>query len=333
MSAKTKTWLKRGLALILFSALVYFFWPLIGEIKAAAQLFRTADWIWLPIAVLVQLISYVSLTWLNMLALKPFPGKIGFFTLSALLTSMAFIEIAVPSAGASGVALRAHLLGKFGYKSEEAIFSLGIETVTEVIAVISIAMIGLVYLIESKQLALSQLVWLGLAGIIFIASLWLAWTLIRSRERSQALLVWFVKSWNHFFGRFRRQDLGHLEERLNAFYNNVSKYTEIPVWKFFIASYGKIVLDIATLGAGFYLFHYLISPGTLLTGYSLMLVINGAAVLPGGLGMTDAYVPVIFSRMAVPGAVALAAGLTFRLITYWLMRFIGFISWQVLERR
>lgn len=246
---------------------------------------------------------------------------------------MAFIEIAVPSAGASGVALRAHLLGKFGYKSEEAIFSLGIETVTEVIAVISIAMIGLVYLIESKQLALSQLVWLGLAGIIFIASLWLAWTLIRSRERSQALLVWFVKSWNHFFGRFRRQDLGHLEERLNAFYNNVSKYTEIPVWKFFIASYGKIVLDIATLGAGFYLFHYLISPGTLLTGYSLMLVINGAAVLPGGLGMTDAYVPVIFSRMAVPGAVALAAGLTFRLITYWLMRFIGFISWQVLERR
>jgi uncharacterized membrane protein YbhN (UPF0104 family) len=37
--------------------------------------------------------------------------------------------------------------------------------------------------------------------------------------------------------------------------------------------------------------------------------------------------------MAVPGAVSLAAGLTFRLITYWLMRFIGFISWQVLERR
>jgi uncharacterized protein (TIRG00374 family) len=333
MSPKTKIWLKRGLALVLFSALVYFFWPLLGEIKAAAELFRTADWIWLPIAVLVQLISYVSLTWLNMLALKPFPGKISFFTLAALLTSMAFIEIAVPSAGASGVALRVHLLGKFGYKSEEAIFSLGIETVTEVIAVISIAMIGLVYLLQAKQLELSQLVWLSLAGIIIFGSLWFAWTLIRSRDRSRALLVWLVNAWNRFLSRFRRQDLSQLEERLDTFHNHVSKYKEIPVWKFFLAAYGKVVLDIATLGAGFYLFRYLISPGTLLTGYSLMLVVNGAAVLPGGLGMTDAYVPVIFSWMAVPGAVSLAAGLTFRLITYWLMRFIGFISWQVLERR
>jgi uncharacterized membrane protein YbhN (UPF0104 family) len=49
--------------------------------------------------------------------------------------------------------------------------------------------------------------------------------------------------------------------------------------------------------------------------------------------MTDAIVPVIFSWISVPGSVALAAGLTYRLIAFWLVRFVGFISWQVLENR
>jgi uncharacterized membrane protein YbhN (UPF0104 family) len=48
--------------------------------------------------------------------------------------------------------------------------------------------------------------------------------------------------------------------------------------------------------------------------------------------MTDASVPVIFSWLGVAGAVALAAGLTYRLIAFWLVRFVGFFSWLDLER-
>jgi hypothetical protein len=47
--------------------------------------------------------------------------------------------------------------------------------------------------------------------------------------------------------------------------------------------------------------------------------------------MADAYVPVVFSWLAVPGSVALVAGLTYRLIAFWLLRFVGFITWQILE--
>ena len=49
--------------------------------------------------------------------------------------------------------------------------------------------------------------------------------------------------------------------------------------------------------------------------------------------MTEAFIPVIFSRLGVPGPVAIAAGLTYRLIAFWLVRFVGYISWLVLERR
>ena len=57
------------LSVVLLGLLLYFFWPLIGEIKAAANLFLTAEWIWLLVAILVQGVSYGFLTWLNALAL------------------------------------------------------------------------------------------------------------------------------------------------------------------------------------------------------------------------------------------------------------------------
>jgi uncharacterized protein (TIRG00374 family) len=65
----------------------------------------------------------------------------------------------------------------------------------------------------------------------------------------------------------------------------------------------------------------------------LILTFSGLGALPGGLGMTDAMVPIIFSWLGVPGSVAIAAGLTYRLIAFWLVRFVGFGSWLVLERR
>ena len=87
------------------------------------------------------------------------------------------------------------------------------------------------------------------------------------------------------------------------------------------------------MAPGFLLEVLAISPGTHYTGYGLILTFGGLATLPGGIGMVDAYVPVISSWLSVPGSVALAAGLVYRLIAFWLLRFFGFLSWQYLENR
>jgi H+/Cl- antiporter ClcA len=46
-SKSTRPWLRAAIALVLFGALLYFFWPLIGEFREAVELFRVADWKWL----------------------------------------------------------------------------------------------------------------------------------------------------------------------------------------------------------------------------------------------------------------------------------------------
>jgi len=326
-------WLKRIISLILFAILLYFFWPLLGEVQTAAALFQRADWAWLVIAILVQVVSYAFLTWLNLLALQPFGGKIGFLTLAGVLTSMAFIQIALPSGGLSGVALRVRLLSRFGYKMEDAMFSLFVETFSEVFALSTVAFVGVVYLLQSDRLLLGELAWLLVALFAVLILAWYVWRILRDLERCRDVGRRMAGLWNRTAGRRFPVDPRHWETRLVNFRQNLVNYRRMPIWKFTLAAYGKVLLDIVTLGAGFYLVHYAIGLGTLLTGYGLILTLSGLAALPGGVGMADASTPVIFSWLNVPEAIALAAGLIYRLIAFWLLRFVGFACWQVLENR
>jgi uncharacterized protein (TIRG00374 family) len=327
-----RIWFRRALSLVLFAVLVYFFWPLLNELQDAAALFRRAEWIWLGVAILVQVISYGFLTWLNDLSLRPFTtGKIKFLDLAAVLTSMAFIQIAIPSAGASGVAMRVRLLRKFGYAPEESLFSLMVETLLEAVSLVTVASLGFFYLLRRGELSSLDLILLAVGAVGGVGLLWYGWHFLLDRERSYHLINRAADWWNRIGGRVYAIHAENYRERLEIFQQNLVHFNGILVTKLFLAAYGKVLLDVITLGAGFYLFGYAISPGKLLTGYGLILTMSGMAALPGGIGMADAYVPVVFSWLAVPGSVALVAGLTYRLIAFWLLRFVGFITWQILE--
>jgi uncharacterized protein (TIRG00374 family) len=218
---------------------------------------------------------------------------------------MAFISVAVPSAGISGVAMRVHLLRRYGYRPEEALFSMVVETVLELNALVSVAIVGVAYLVEIGRL----------------------------QQGNFIFMVRFVRIWNRFGKRFRNIEETYIEERLTFFQSNLNQYQNSVLWKLPLSAYGKVFLDVLCLGACFLLFGYQIPPSTLFIGYGLVLTFGGLGALPGGLAMTDAMVPIIFSFLGVPGSVAIAAGLTYRLIAYWLVRFVGYISWIVVERR
>jgi uncharacterized protein (TIRG00374 family) len=319
--------------IVLFGLLLYFFWPLLSEIKSAAALFRHADWKWFGIAIGLQVVSYSFLTWLNALSLLPFPGRISFIRLAGVLASMAFISVAIPSAGLSGIALRVHLLRKYGYATEESLFSLAVETSLEIVALTSVAILGIAYLINKGGLSPVEVILLSLVGVVILVGIWFGWRLLNNRRRSRVLLQRFFNWLNRVGKRWRTFDISLMEQRLSIFQDNLAHYRAVSLGALFIAAYGKVILDVLTMGACFYMFNYPIPPATLFIGYGLTLTLSGLTALPGGLALTDAFVPVIFSWLNVPGAVAIAAGLTYRLIAFWMVRFVGFISWVFLENR
>lgn len=331
--SRISVWLQRALALATLSVAVYLFLPLLRELRAAGNLILQASWLWLPAALGVQLTSYGFLTWLNLLALRPFPGRIGFGRMAATLTSMAFIEVAIPSAGASGVVLRARLLGKHGYSLEASTFSLAVENAFIGLAMGSLSLAGLIHLLQRGELNSGQVARLALLGAATVVAVVALWHVIADQDRSRQALGLLVRGWNGIAGRWRRVDPAGLEPRLADFRANLEQLRRVPLWMFLLAAAGRAALDVATLGICFLLYGHAIPPGTLLTGYGLILLMSGLASLPGGLGVADVSVPIIFARLGEPGAVALAAGLTYRLIAWWLLRFVGFVSWQVMEAR
>jgi uncharacterized protein (TIRG00374 family) len=328
-----KVWIRRAIALVALGVVVYLFWPLLKEIRAAAGLYRNARWGWVATAALLQLASYSSLTWLNALALRPFPGRIGFWRLMFVLTAMAFITSAVPSGGASGVVLRARLLGKFGYSAEASTFTLLLELLYLVVGTVLVGLAGLGYLLQIGRLAWAEVVVLGALVLLAAGLVWTGWWLLSEPRRSLHLVRRTVGFWNRLAGRrrWRPVDLQAVEARLETFHGGLRELSHAPRWKFLAATAGRILLDVATLGACFAGLGRLVRPDILLISYGLIMVISSLAILPGGLGLADVSLPVVFNRLGVPGSLALAAGLAYRLLAFWLIRFIGFAGWQVLE--
>ena len=144
-------WVKRGITILAFSIVLYFFWPLLGELRKTVDLFREAQWGWIVAAFLLQFASYANLTGLNRLLLRPFEGKISFWRMMAVLSSLAFIEVAIPSAGVSGVVLRARLLGKSGYSLEASMFTVFLEAIYISSVMIVVSLAGIWYLVQYGQ--------------------------------------------------------------------------------------------------------------------------------------------------------------------------------------
>lgn len=334
------------LSLIALGVALYLFWPLLRELRQAAALLSTAHWERLPIVLGIQLLSYAFLAWLNELTLRPFPGRrLGLLRMAALLTAMAFIEVAIPSAGASGVVLRARLLGKHGnYTPEVSTFTLGVETFFLAMTMGSVGLLGLFNLINGGTLSWETLA-AGLLLLPLLGLIWALWRLLSHPWKARSWLRRFVGWWNAHLSRQQLQallrrllrwqprplDKKALERRLWHFQAGLRELRRVPTGLFILAAAGRVFLDVLTLGACFWMFDYLIPLGALLTGYGLILLASGLAALPGGLGLADLSIPGLFARLGVPGGVALAAGLTYRLIAFWALRFIGFLAWQGME--
>jgi glycosyltransferase 2 family protein len=327
--------LRYGVTLLAAAIMVYLFWPFVGELRGAWAVLQTAHWGWFVVAILVHFLSYASLTGLNILLLKPFQGRIGFWRMMSILPSIAFIEVALPSGGASGLVQRVRFLGRGGYSLEAATFTNIMETIYLSVFMVGISLTGLWYLIRNGDLRTGQLIILAALTVTILVGSMLAYRAGRERSSGKAWAGRLLGYWNRLMLRFHRAPYSQeqLEPRLDLFYDGLAHFGRRPRWPFLLTAGGRVLLDVATLGVCMAIFHYSMPLGALLTAYGLTLVMSGLAALPGGLGLAELSTAVIYARLGAPGVVAVAAALSYRLIAFWLIRLVGFITWQFLEVR
>jgi uncharacterized protein (TIRG00374 family) len=252
-----------------------------------------------------------------------------------VLTAMSFITSAVPSAGASAVVLRARLLARSGYSAEASTFTLLLSVIYQAVGTALVALFGLGYLLQLGRIVTGEVVLFAVLVVLTAFLLWFGVRLVANPRRTLHLLEKLARFWNRLAARhhWRAVDLEAFAARLETFHRDLEKLVAVPRWKFFAATASRILLDLSVLGSCFAALGYLLRPDLLLLGYGLIIGISSLSFLPGLLGLADVSLPVIFSRFGVPGPVALASGLSYRLLAFWLVLLVGFASWQILESK
>jgi uncharacterized membrane protein YbhN (UPF0104 family) len=97
---------------------------------------------------------------------------------------------------------------------------------------------------------------------------------------------------------------------------------------FLNAAFDMLILYFLFLAAG-----QNISPGVLLTGYGLpLLLMKVAFIIPGGVGVVESSMAVLYNGLGVPPSTTVVVVLGYRLISFWIPSLAGFPIAAYLER-
>ena len=90
--------------------------------------------------------------------------------------------------------------------------------------------------------------------------------------------------------------------------------------------------DITCFYFVFLSFGFQISWGVLVFGYGVATLLGMISFLPGGLGVTEGTLALIYSGLSVPSPLALMSILVFRFFSFWLWIPFGLYSYLSLKR-
>ena len=95
----------------------------------------------------------------------------------------------------------------------------------------------------------------------------------------------------------------------------------------------NVIFDMLTLYLVFLSANYSVTPGVLLTGYGLPLLMGKAAfILPGGVGIIEGTMTALYTGLGVSNGTTVAVVLIYRFLSFWLPTIIGFLMILFLQR-
>ena len=85
----------------------------------------------------------------------------------------------------------------------------------------------------------------------------------------------------------------------------------------------SIGLDMLTLYFLFVAAGHRVSPGVLLAGYGLPLLLGKVSFLPGGVGIVEATMAALYNGLGVPNGVTVVVIVIYRFLSFWLPLLVG----------
>ena len=310
---------------------VYLLLPQITTLEDAGPIIRRLSAFWLGMAALAEMASYLGLG--DMLrAIVQRSGRPYSIWRGAIII-LAATSLGLVAGGIFGIAAATYRwMDHEDVPAEAAALSGTMPTVLITIVLVLVSLVGLVHLVVIHELTRCEanaflfilLFLLGLVGFT-------AWGL-NHRARVDRM----VERFDHWWVRVTRRPLD--AELVEESVDNLFKARDLLRGRGWVPPFlGAVLytgLDMLALFFVFTASGHTISPGILLAGYGLPLLLSKAVfMVPGGIGIIEGTMAAIYSSLAVPESVIVVVVFTYRLISFWLPLASGFILIGYLQRR
>lgn len=210
-----------------------------------------------------------------------------------------------------------------GINAEGAGLAGGVPTVLSNGVLVIVSVFGLLHLLFVHELSRLQAIAFGLTslilGLLVAGMLWG----VQHRSHLTKVGLWTSVHW----ARLRRQpyDPSTVQTGIDRLFNTWDAL-RTGDWRRPVAGAVLIVaFDMLTLYLIFIAVGHRVSPGILLAGYGLPLLLGRLSILPGGVGIVEGTMTVLYDGLGVPNQITVVVILVYRAISFWLPALAGFV--------
>lgn len=327
---------KNIVILVLFAIGLYFLAPKLVGIEQAIRLLDKINKNYLFLALIAEITSYVGATIALGIFLSRMGYKLDFSTRFKLSSVSSFTMHFLPIGAAGGAAFEYSFLRKRAVDSGSIIVMWILRWIFSYASFLILFLFSLILLPIAPKLPFSPetltTVFLILVfGLVF-------YTVYLYKHKSKFWVQWqkVFKLFNSLIKKFKKEPVQ--ESKQAEIFEDI--YTGIKLFSKKKRSYIFAILssmlywvgDMVCLYFVFWAFGFAINPGVLIFGYCISTLLGIVSFIPGGIGVTEGSMALIFTGMGVPSVLALTAVLVFRLFSFWIWIPVGFLSYLSLQK-
>lgn len=327
---------KNIVILVLFAVGLYLLAPKLVGVEQAIRLLDTINKNFILLAVIAEISSYVGAATVLGIIFSRMGYKLDFLTRFKLGSVAAFTMHFLPIGAAGGAAFEYSFLRKRDVDSGSIIVMWILRWIFSYSGFLILFLIGLLLLPIAPKLPFSPEILSTFFLILIVGLGFYAVYLYKNKEKFWLVWTKLFRAFNALLRRIKKDaiPLSKQEEIFEDIYTGIKLFSKKKRSSFFVILAGMLYWfgDMMCLYFVFWAFGFAINPGVLIFGYCVATLLGILSFVPGGIGVTEGVLALIFAGMGVPSALALTAVLVFRLFSFWIWIPVGFLSYLSLQK-
>jgi uncharacterized membrane protein YbhN (UPF0104 family) len=314
--------------LLLLGLAIHVILPQFATLDHSLQVIKGMALWAVALAIVAQVLSYLGSGYLLQALVAMFGQRLSLAR--GTLITMATSSIGLVAGGLAYAAATYRWVRGNGVSAEGAVLAGWLPSLLNSAALMVTGIFGLLHLLIARELSALQAIGFGLTLLILSLIAGVVLWGVRHRPQLTTLAVRVANRWARL--RRRPYDPATAEATTGRLFS-AWDILRAGGWRGPVLGAAlNTAFDMLTLYFLFVAAGHAVSPGILLAGYGLPLLLGRVTFLPGGVGIVEGTMAALYDGLGVPDGVTVVVILTYRFISFWLPTLLGFPLAPYLER-